>query len=219
MIKIHEICTKYKPETYLKDRVGGIGASEIATVLGKNPYVQEKPVEGLKSQRKFKGNFFTQWGQRYEPVAIKWLESKFGKFYQCGSVPHHTLPVRATPDSLSIISFGTKNLLTTWEIKCPIKMYHEVPIHYQMQCQTQAACVGADCAMFVACNFKKSKKFVPSECSGWWDAGGFNISEEDFGSKYYFYLNDYIIREIPIDKTFLERNKDQIVSTYKKVFV
>jgi hypothetical protein len=108
---------KYLPkqgtEQWLKLRIHTVGGSEIATVIGENPYQGVKDFVGgklgIKAYR-FEGNEATRWGKMFEPVFRFFVESLFSnKIYETGSIPgyrdNRNIVIQSySPDGLGITS-------------------------------------------------------------------------------------------------------------------
>lgn len=91
----------------------GIGASEIAAVVGLSPYRSryELWLEKIGEREPFAGNDNTEWGLLVEPAARKAYEMKTGQrvHVPSGSLFHPTLPfARATPDGVIVDSSEDK---------------------------------------------------------------------------------------------------------------
>jgi len=103
---------------WLKWREGGLGASEIPTVMGENPYESALNLWRLKSgiDKKPGDNYFTRHGRYNEEAARQLYNEQYGEVM----IPH-TFESIAFPwlrASLDGINFEGDLVL---EIKCPIK--------------------------------------------------------------------------------------------------
>lgn len=91
-------------EATLADRRTRLGASEVAAVLGLNPYRSPLDVwlEKRGIARSFQGNEFTEWGLRLEPVIrAKFAELRNVDISQPGCVVHDSEPwASCTPDGI-----------------------------------------------------------------------------------------------------------------------
>ncbi len=139
------------PEWY-EWRLGGIGASEVAAIMGICPYTTPHGVWLVKTKRSkgFDGNSFTQHGQETEAKARARYEliSMMDMGPACATHPKHEI-CRASLDG---ISEDGKLIL---ELKCPKSrktldeaLQGKIPEHYIPQVQYQLAVTGADEADF-----------------------------------------------------------------------
>jgi len=122
-------------------------ASAVATALGQNKY--EKP-EGLIITKcgfgEFKGNQFTEHGNKYEDEARMLYEERYGeKTHELGLLPHPTIDFLAgSPDGVT----ESGRLI---EIKCPLvrKIEDDVPEHYMPQLQLLMEIMDLDVCDFI----------------------------------------------------------------------
>lgn len=86
-------------------REEGIGSSEVAVVLGLNPYRSAWNLWAEKAGlvRPFEGNEKTKWGLRLEhPIALAWEEETGRQLYTCATYQHPEHPwAFASPDRLT----------------------------------------------------------------------------------------------------------------------
>jgi putative phage-type endonuclease len=90
-------------------RAEGLGASEVPTALGLNPFQSAAELAAVKRGElpAFEGNEFTRWGQRLErPIADEWLERHAAEgvsIFTPGTLRHRTSPVLlASPDRVIV---------------------------------------------------------------------------------------------------------------------
>ena len=103
-----------------KQRAGKINASTCAAFEGMHKHssslavVRDSVRELSGAESEFKGNYFTDWGQEHEPIAIERFERITGFIVEpTGSIAHPDYPfLRASPD-------GLIGLDACIEIKCP----------------------------------------------------------------------------------------------------
>lgn len=125
-----------KSEEWLRLRGTMLTASDIATVIGDNPY--ERTSQSLllkkcfKSKNAFSGNEYTLHGEKYESEARDlYCELTGEKAHDLGLVQHQTIPwLGGSPDGIT-----ESGILL--EIKCPPKreIKAQVPKHYVPQVQ------------------------------------------------------------------------------------
>ncbi len=125
-----------------------IGGSEVATVLGLNPY---KTVKALIAEKvgigfKFNGNIATRWGTVFENVTKEWIESILllsEPIKETGSIPGVIDRQRYSPDGLGVVSLLDENdnivyYLILFEFKSPLRSIPDgkIPKQYRPQIQT-----------------------------------------------------------------------------------
>lgn len=139
---------KQKTPEWYNTRDNILTASDCATVLGLNPYKSRKQLfkEKIKNSKPFLGNFMTEHGNKYEPIAIAKYESIYNdKIYETGLYIHNDYPwLGASPDGVT----SSGKLV---EVKCPYKrkIEHNVPTHYYPQIQVQLEVLDVDECIFI----------------------------------------------------------------------
>jgi len=137
-----------------------ITASDIASVVGLNPYNSQKQVFKKKTgqSKPFKGNFATRRGNRLEAVALAAYEKKSGNVAwheDLGLMQHKDYPViGGSPDGITL-----DGILI--EIKCPLTrkiIPGTVPGYYGPQMQILMEIFDLETAHFV--QFKPATKVV-----------------------------------------------------------
>lgn len=131
-------------------RKGMITASAVASALGKghfntkNDFIVKKCGKGPK----FTGNIYTEWGVKYEEVAVKVYELRNNtKVHEFGIMEHPTYKfIGASPDGISVEGIML-------EIKCPPKrkITGIPPQHYWMQMQIQLEVCDLEYCDFLEC--------------------------------------------------------------------
>lgn len=134
------------------DRSTGIGASEVAALLGLDP--RKTPLslwlDKTGNAPPFEGNRFTEMGQRFEPViADAYAEREGVELETCGTTRHPDLPhVFATPDRRVV---GTNRLVECKAVFSPRIMVafgedgtSDYPEHFAVQAMVQAAVMDAE---------------------------------------------------------------------------
>jgi putative phage-type endonuclease len=143
-----------------------ITASDIAAVVGECPYGNERKVllkkAGL-SNDVFTGNFSTEWGVKYEPMACQIYELRNAvKINDFGLLPHYS-NFQHQQEFLQPITFlgaspdGIRDDGIMLEIKCPTS--REItgipPRYYWVQMQIQMECCNLDMCHFLECKFSE----------------------------------------------------------------
>lgn len=146
-----------KSKEWLEQRKNMLTASNMATVLGQNPYssttdyIKEKI--GLKEG--FTGNAASIKGNKYEEIAGQVYKNIYGKrFHEFGLIPHPELKyVGASPD-------GIRKDGVMMEIKCPSSrvITGTPPQYYWIQTQIQMECCDFEHVHFIECRFEDIKE-------------------------------------------------------------
>jgi len=102
----HFVAGQSFDDATLADRRNYLGASEVPAVLGLDPYRSPLDVylEKKAERESFRGNEFTEWGLRIEPVIrAKFAELRSVDVIMPGRLIHHAEPWAAcTPDGICI---------------------------------------------------------------------------------------------------------------------
>jgi putative phage-type endonuclease len=147
-----EVIEQRTPEWYAL-RKQMITASDWATALGKSKNQGKRNLILKKCDRgvPFTGNVYTQWGQKYEPVANRIYELRQGvKVHEFGVLRHPKYyflgasPDGITPDGIML------------EIKCPpLRVIDgKVPVGYMIQVQGQLEICDLEYCDFFNVNLK-----------------------------------------------------------------
>ena len=125
-----------------------IGGSEIATIIGRNPFNTIKSLVAEKSgiKESFKGNINTRWGCLFEQVTREWTQLTLlikDKIIEIGSIEGIIPGQRYSPDGLGIVQLYDENdniiyFMVLFEFKSPLKSIPDgsIPKHYIPQIQT-----------------------------------------------------------------------------------
>lgn len=139
---------------WLEGRLFSFGGSEMASVLGKNPYESWEKLKENKSLRASVHNDATEWGHLFEPVAKQFVKKAWGEIYEFGSIPHSQYPVCYSPDGLMVL----ENELVLLEIKTPIQRgIKKIAEAYYIQVQTGLGVIAAKYALFAQFRFRRCK--------------------------------------------------------------
>ncbi len=158
--KLPESAAQRSVEWYAGRRTT-IGGSEVASVLGKNPYSTFKRVVAQKiGLDNFRGNIATMWGQFFEDHTKRILErATLDRIYEVGTVEAFVKNHKFSPDGLTVIrgdSYESEQIVLV-EIKSPYrKLSHGVPSYYMPQLQSGLANLDlCDHALFVNVIYRK----------------------------------------------------------------
>ena len=128
-------------------------ATNIAPVLGKGHFKKKNDIIISKCGKgpKFKGNVATEWGTKFEDVAVKLYELRNNTIVREFSlIPHSNYTfLGASPDGITIQGIML-------EIKCPYKrkITGIPPHHYWIQMQIQLEVCDLDYCDFLECGIK-----------------------------------------------------------------
>ena len=137
-INLHNNAPAQRTPEWYKLKSTTIGGSEVATVIGSNPFKKVYELVGEKAgleEYSFKGSTPTRWGTLFEPVTVKYVEHKYGiKIYETGSIEGKIERQRYSPDGLGVID----NKIYLFEFKAPFSTVPigKIPHHYIPQVQT-----------------------------------------------------------------------------------
>ena len=117
-------------------------ASSLATAIGHCHFqTRDELILGKIEEKPFEPNPITEWGVKYEDVAIMFYEELFNvKVLDFGMVPHPEFEAfGASPDGICDDTGNDEYVARMVEIKCPPKrkFTKSVPQHYLMQVQGQ----------------------------------------------------------------------------------
>lgn len=136
-----------------------VTASDIASILGDNKYKSAKQVLVEKcGERKFFGNSFTEWGNKYEPIATALYEFIYKvRVYEANLLIHKVFKyIGASCDGFVIDENNKDGHLI--EIKCPVNreiIHGTVPKHYLAQPLTQMEVTKVSKCAFFECKFEE----------------------------------------------------------------
>jgi hypothetical protein len=133
-----------KSAEWYKIKKNTIGGSEVATVLGLNPFKTLRSLVAEKTgiiNSKFNGNLYTRWGNIFENVTKKWAEEILlmsTEIYESGSLEGILERQRYSPDGLGIVKLNNEYLIVLFEFKAPFKSIPDgkIPKYYRPQIQT-----------------------------------------------------------------------------------
>jgi len=141
-------------EEWLEARRYRFGGSEVATILGENPYQTVYELVNMKRSKKPLRSVACVWGTLLEEFAVRIYEKKHNvEVFHFGSIPHSNLPLAYSPDGMCIIN----DQLVLLEFKCPItrKIKNCVPKHYLPQLHTGLDITKATYSIFIDNKFRK----------------------------------------------------------------
>ena len=153
-------------EEWKIERMYSIGGSEIATIIGVNPFNTKLGIIAQKlALTHFNGNNATRWGNLFEDMTEKLFKIVFlscendGEIYSIGSVPHKTINEhRYSPDGLCVMTIRGKEKMVLLEFKSPYGSVptSKVPKHYLPQVKAGLCTIDiADVCVFVNNMFRK----------------------------------------------------------------
>ena len=140
-LKKLELPEQRSPEWYaLRKKI--LTASSLASALGKCHFsTRDELLLSKIIEKPYESNPITEWGVKYEDVAIQFYEELYNtKVLDFGLIPHPELDIfGASPDGICDENGNKEYLSRMVEIKCPPKrkFTKTVPSHYWMQMQGQ----------------------------------------------------------------------------------
>lgn len=145
-----------------------IGGSEVATVLGLNPFESVKSLVAKKANLSsaFNGNTATRWGNLFESVTQQFTEKLLKmhvNIFVPGSVKGVVEGQRYSPDGIGVVRLlrdddVKDNFIVLFEFKSPLRSIPlgAIPKHYVPQVQTGLLSIHiAEFAIFVNCCYRK----------------------------------------------------------------
>lgn len=165
-----------------------IGASEVAAVLGINPFKTafEVYAEKVDDLEPFEGNRYTDAGNRFEPEVLNWAEEQLGDLERNVTVRFGGAPIASTCDALLVgrrnpVEAKTAGLFGPLSDEWGDDGTDAVPAQYLVQLQAQMLCTESDMAylaaflggrgfaMFKVHRSDKVCKYLASYLPEWWD--------------------------------------------------
>ncbi|XZE18778.1 YqaJ viral recombinase family protein [Pirellulaceae bacterium SH449] len=132
---------------WLEERKSSIGASDVAAILGLNPWASAWDVWADKRGliEDWEGNEATELGTRFETVILDIAEQKIGELIRNKRIKHPSLPIASTCDA---ISWNTQEPVEAKTTGLVGPVYGEwgdegtdvVPDAYSIQVHTQLLC-------------------------------------------------------------------------------
>ncbi len=217
-----------QPEQRTKEwyemRNGMITASDIAAVVGEDPYGNLKKVFNKKAflaKDEFTGNFATEWGVKYEPMACAIYERKTkSHINHFGLIPHYSTfqPQETYLQPITFIGAspdGIRDDGIMLEIKCPTsrQITGIPPRYYWVQMQIQMECCNLDMCHFLECKFieySNKDEFYQALDTNTHEKGVVSYNES---TKEYKYL--YPLPSIGEIQKWCDENKDTKLSYFE----
>lgn len=124
-------------------RFTNIGGSEVAAVLGIDPYKTYAKLiaDKVGIGEPFKGSTATRWGTIFEPVTKKWSEIVLkmdDKIIEAPSIKGKFKRQRYSPDGLGVVKLDDAIYIILFEFKAPLSRQpgKTIPRHYKAQVKT-----------------------------------------------------------------------------------
>jgi putative phage-type endonuclease len=163
LIEYSKTQPEQKSAGWLAKRMKIIGASETASAIGENHYdksILDYIAKQVLPELKFSGNKFTQWGEKYEPIATQIYEYRYNAVvHEAALVIHPTETyIGASCDGL-ICTPDDGYIL---EIKCPFGRPPKkdiVPHHYWIQMQQQLEITDVETGIFWDCKMMEFQDY------------------------------------------------------------
>lgn len=147
-IRLRLVKEKFDRAAWLEERRNAIGASDVAAILGLNPWASAWDVWASKRGivEDWEGNEATDLGNKFERVVLDVAEKDLGELRRNVRIKHPSLPVAATLDAQVVSSTEPVEGKTTGLVG-PVygewgdKGSDVVPEAYLVQAHTQLLCV------------------------------------------------------------------------------
>lgn len=213
---------KQKTDIWYETRQNMLTASEVASVLDCNIYETSYDLLIKKlSPMEYKISTATEWGNLFEPVAIKLYEHiKKVTVYPLGLVTHPNYNwIGASPDGLIM----SGRLL---EIKCPINrtIGKCIPLYYWIQMQIQMEVCNLDVCDYFECKFHKYlnvdeyKSDISKESNQNVDNlinfGTITLEKSSIENIIYYKFTDFYLKSVKRDKKWFECNINKLKYFY-----
>lgn len=212
---------KQKTDIWYETRQNMLTASEVASVLDCNIYETSYDLLIKKlSPIEYKISTATEWGNLFEPVAIKLYEHiKKVTVYSLGLVTHSNYNwIGASPDGLIM----SGRLL---EIKCPINRIigKYIPLYYWIQMQIQMEVCNLDVCDYFECKFHKYLDIdeYKSDISKESNKNVYNLInfgtitfEKSSVENIYYKVTDFYLKSVKRDKKWFECNINKLKYFY-----
>ena len=164
-LKMLELPDQRTPEWYAL-RKNILTASSLASALGKCHFsTRDELLLGKIEETPYVSNPITEWGVKYEDVAIMFYEEMYKtRILYFGLVPHPEFNIfGASPDGIceDLNNGNDEYIARMVEIKCPPKrkFTKTVPHHYWMQMQGQLEVCDLDECDFLQVKFEEYESF------------------------------------------------------------
>ena len=138
---------------WLENRKHTFGGSEVATILGINPYSTLNKLIKQKVKSEYKDCLPFCWGRLFEQAALVILDLTMPKVHHFGAIPHEDGLICYSPDGVLVI----QEELVLLEIKSPIwrKVKNVIPDYYLPQVLSGIDTLGCDYGLYIENQFRK----------------------------------------------------------------
>lgn len=158
MNRLSDLIEKYSDlppqgsEFWLENRKHTFGGSEVATIIGINPYQSLKKLIKVKVEHEYNDCLPFCWGRHFEDVSLEILKANYD-VHHFGAIPHEDGTICYSPDGVIVID----DELVLIEIKCPLWRIVQggVPIHYMPQVLSGIDALNCDYGLFIDNEFRK----------------------------------------------------------------
>ena len=160
---------KQRTKEWYEGRKTTLGGSEIATVIGHNPFGNVRELIAKKiGLSSFNGNSYTRWGNLFEKLTRNWCELIMdipGRIQETGAVEGKIKSLKYSPDGIGIVLFeqddGSKiPYIVLFEFKAPFSSLPngKIPPYYLPQILTGLLTINiCDFGIFVNNSYRKCK--------------------------------------------------------------
>lgn len=154
-------------------RRGGIGGSEISSILGVNPWNTPLMVWKIKTGqvKDWEGNNATEWGSRLEHVILSKYEDEHDVTLEYGQDLYENGIIRASRDAYNARDGVLVEAKTAWQ------EWDELPEYYWMQVQWYMGAFGLDTAVVLCLASGKHYSEWPVDFDENWYKSAVNFAE------------------------------------------
>lgn len=152
---------KQGTEEWLENRKYSFGGSEIASVLGNNPYETYHQLINKKVTKENSSDDARIWGHLFEPIAKTFIEAeRKTEIHDFGSVPHPQYPICYSPDGILVEGDD----LVLLEIKNPIwRGISSIPVYYLDQVKCGMCIFPVSHTLFAQFQFRRCAMYTDSK--------------------------------------------------------
>lgn len=138
---------------WLENRKHTFGGSEVATILGINPYSSLNKLVKQKVKAEYKDCLPFCWGRTFEKAALVILDLTMPTVHHFGAIPHEDGLICYSPDGVLVL----QEQLVLIEIKSPIwrKVKNNIPEYYLPQVLSGIDTLDCDYGLYIENQFRK----------------------------------------------------------------
>ena len=147
-----------KSEEWYRLRYGNVGGSEVAIIIGKNPYENDyKLILKKIGHDDFVENFNCSFGNLFEELTRLFTELLFqNNVFEAGSIGTDIPGLRFSPDGIGTVFYNGKYRITLFEYKAPQKLLEgKIPEYYVPQVLTGLSVIPiVEMGIFISASYR-----------------------------------------------------------------